>query len=187
MVAEHEPDATPMTYAEYLALEETSEIEHEYVNGYVYAMSGSTAGHDHITFNIRTALDAHLNDGPCAAYGPNLRVRVSATIAYYPDAMVTCDAITDRDTEVSTPRLIVEVLSKSTESDDRGSKFEGYQTLATFEEYLLVNSQRRAIKRFRRTAQGLWIYQHYAPDETIVLETIGLTCTFATVYRRTSL
>ncbi|MDB5058688.1 MAG: hypothetical protein JWO59_2160, partial [Chloroflexi bacterium] len=55
------------------------------------------------------------------------------------------------------------------------------------EEYVLVDSRRRAVERFRRTGPDLWIYKHYAPDESITLETVGLTCSIASLYRRTRL
>jgi Uma2 family endonuclease len=188
MVAQPETGATPMTYAEYLRLEEAGEVKHEFVNGYVYAMSGGSAIHDRITGNIKTILDAHLDDGPCRAYGPNLRVRVSPTIAYYPDALVLCDeTFDDRADEVRAPRLIVEVLSKSTESNDRGDKFLDYQTLPSFEEYLLIGSLRRSVERYRRAVEGRWTYQRYADGAQLTLETVGLTCAIAALYYRTSL
>lgn len=185
MVARFDSTDTAMRIEEYLALEESSPIKHEYVDGYVYAMSGGTLGHDAIANNIRAELRAHLRgrSGQCRASGPDVRLRVSPTVYYYPDAIVTCDAAFDPGAvEVRTPRLIVEVLSRSTEADDRGEKFAHYQTLESFEEYLLVDSRRRAVERFRRTGDSLWTYQRYAPDESVTLATIGLTFPLATLY-----
>jgi len=188
MAAQPEPDRTTMSVEEYLAREETSEVKHEYVDGHVYAMSGGTLAHDLIANNIRSTLDAYLGDGPCTIFGPDVLVRVSSTVSYYPDALVLCDDNPDlKSREVSTPRLIVEVLSESTEANDRGGKWANYQTLATFEEYLLVESRSRVVERFRRSERALWTYQLYAPDATVTLETIGLTIPIATFYRRTNL
>jgi Uma2 family endonuclease len=177
---------SPISVEDYLALEATSEIKHEYVNGYVYAMSGGTIDHDLIANNVRAVIDAHLGNGPCLVLGPDVRLRVSPTIYYYPDAIVTCTPLSGTDVEVIAPRLIVEVLSDSTEANDRGDKFANYQTLATFEEYLLVNSRRRAVERFRRTDRELWLYQRYDADATVTLETLELSCPVALFYRRTT-
>jgi len=177
-----------MTVEEYLALEETSEVKHEYVRGYVYAMPVVTFAHDRIANNVRTALHNHLSDGPWRMQGPSLRVRVGDDAYYYPDAFVMRDDTADGTaTEVTTPRLVVEAPSQSTEANDRGDKFADYQTLATFEEYLLVSSRRRSVERYHRTAQGSWTYQRYAPTDTITLETVGLNLLVGTLYRDTQL
>ena len=168
---------------EYLANEATSMVKHEYVDGVVYAMAGGTIVHDRIANNIRAALITYLGDGPCVPMGPDIRLRVSPTIYYYPDAFVTCDEHLDPlALEVATPRMIVEVLSEGTEANDRGDKFAGYQTLDSFEEYLLVGSRRRVAEHYRRTDSGLWTYQRRGPDDTVILETIGLSMPVATFY-----
>jgi len=177
-----------MTVEEYLALEETSEVKHEYVRGYVYAMPDVTLAHDRIANNVRTALHNHLGDGPWRMQGPSLRVRVGDDACYYPDAFVIRDDTADGTaTEVTTPRLVVEAPSESTEANDRGDKFADYQSLASFEEYLLVSPRRRSVERYHRTARGTWTYQRYAPNDTVTLETIGLSLPVGTLYRGTQL
>src|SRR5205085_6831127 len=132
------PEPATMTVEEYLALEQTSQVKHEYVRGYVYAMSGGTIAHDLIANAVRAVIGTHLGDGPCMVLGPDVRLRVSEVIYYYPDAMVTCDESLDLGAlEVQTPRLVIEVLSDPTEASDRGDKFANVQTLDSFEEYLL--------------------------------------------------
>ncbi len=186
-MAAHPKQAT-MTVEEYLALEEASEVKHEYVRGYVYAMPDVTLAHDRIANNVRTALHIHLDDGPWRMQGPSLRVRVGDDAYYYPDAFVMRDDTADGTaTEVTTPRLVVEVLSQSTEANDPGDKFADYQTLATFEEYLLVSSWRRSVERYRRTVPGTWTYQRYTPHDTVTLATIGLSLPVGTLYRDTQL
>lgn len=183
------PAQTVMTVEEYLAQEEVGEVKHEYVNGQVYAMSGGTLDHDTIANNVRAALRDYLRGGSCRVFGPDVRLRVSPTIYYYPDGIVVCDDDTLRgtDVEVARPRLIAEVLSDSTEAKDRGSKFRDYQTLTGFEEYLLVDSQSRSVERFRRTERGLWLYQHHDPEATVTLESIGLTIATPLLYELTFL
>jgi len=179
-----------MSVEEYLSLEEVSPLKHAYVDGHVYAMSGGTLTHDTIANNVRGEIRTHLRTrgGPCRPFGPDVRLRVSPTVYYYPDALVICEADLDFGAiEVTAPCLIVEVLSHSTEADDRGGKFADYQTLEKFEEYVLVDSRRRAVECFRRTEHGLWLYQRYDGDATITLETVGLTRPIAIFYEDTPL
>lgn len=186
MIAERQMPDQRMSVEAYLELEKTSQIKHEFVDGAIYAMAGGTINHDRIANNVRTAIDTYLGEGPCMVLGPDVRLRIRETVFYYPDALVVCDeAIDGIAIEVTAPRLIVEVLSQGTEATDRGEKFANIQTIAGCEEYLLVDSRHRAVERFRRADQRLWLYQRYGPDENITLESIGLTCPVATFYRRT--
>ena len=174
---------TTMSVADYLAMEAASQVKHEYVDGVAYAMAGGAIAHDRIANNVRAALVSHLGDGPCVPLGPDMRVRVSPTVYYYPDALVTCEEDLDPEAlEVTAARLIVEVLSESTELNDRGDKFANYQTLTGFEEYVLVDSRHRSVERYRRAEHGRWIYQRHGPHEEVTLETIGLTVPVATFY-----
>jgi Uma2 family endonuclease len=106
---------------------------------------------------------------------------------YYPDIIVTCD---DRDRETATyksfPKLIIEVLSDSTEAFDRGDKFNDYQTLESLQEYVLVNSKHQRVETFRRGEQGLWILQTYQ-QESFSLQSINLTASFRDLYEDVTL
>jgi Uma2 family endonuclease len=186
MIASRQPIDEAVTVADYLELERTSQAKHEFVDGMLYAMAGGTIDHDRIANNVRTALDTHLAEGSCLVLGPDVRLRVSDTVYYYPDALAICDGtLNGTDIEVTTPRLVVEILSEGTEATDRGEKFANIQTIASCQEYLLVDSRRRAVECFRRVDQRLWIYQRYGRNESITLESIGLTSPVATFYRRT--
>lgn len=98
--------------------------------------------------------------------------------------LVTCNP---QDRETSTykrfPKLIVEVLSNSTEAFDRGDKFNDYQTLDSLEEYVIVNTKHRRVEIFRRNEQNLWVLQTYTPiDQTFTLQSINLTASFLELY-----
>lgn len=182
------PHQDVMTVEEYLAAEETAEVKHEYVFGRVYAMSGGTIGHDAVGNNLRALIHTHLRGGPCRLCGPDVMLRISPDIYYYPDAFVVCDGPLDpRAREIWTPRLVIEVLSDSTEAHDRGDKFKQYQTLATLSDYLLVDGRERGVERFRRSEHGLWLYERYAPEASLTLESIGLTTPIAAFYDGTGL
>jgi Uma2 family endonuclease len=181
MVAQ--PNPPPISVEEYLALEETSREKHEYVNGRLYAMAGGTNAHDRIGNNVRALINIHLGAGPCTLHGPDVRLRVTPTIYYYPDAFVTCDqGIEASAVEFAAARLVVEVLSDGTERTDRGDKFADYQTLAGFEEYLLVDGRRRVVERYRRADEDGWLYRRFTGEDTITLEAVGLQVPVAAFY-----
>ena len=188
MLARSIPLASAMSVEEYLTLESTSSGKYEYLDGQVSAMAGGTLDHDRIANNVRIIIDAHLGDGPCVVCGPDVRLRVSPTAYLYPDALVICDeTISGAAIEVTGPCLVVEVLSPSTERDDRGVKFAQYQAIPSCLEYLLVDTQHQVAERFYRAEPGLWLYQRCTADEHITLQSIALSCPVTAFYRRTSL
>jgi Uma2 family endonuclease len=161
------PENSHLTPEEYLQLEETSSIKHEYINGEVYAMAGATDTHVTIAGNIFALLLAYLRGSGCRVYISDMKARIeSKNRFYYPDVMVTCD---DRDRNNTTykqfPKLIIEVLSDSTEAFDRGDKFADYQFLPSLEEYVLVNTKKARIECYRRTEDNLWLLQFYTLNE----------------------
>src|SRR4029078_9206247 len=128
-------------FADYLALEETSNTKHEFLNGEIYALAGGTPEHAALAGAVSAALLAELRRGPLRVYSSDLRVRVLATgLATYPDVTVVCGAL-ERDPQspdtVVSPVVVVEVLSPGTESFDRGEKREHYQRIATVREIVL--------------------------------------------------
>jgi Uma2 family endonuclease len=179
------PEPTYLTPEEYLQLEESSPVKHEYINGYVYAMAGASDPHVTIALNLATLLRSHVRGSGCRVYIADMKARIEELNRYYyPDVMVTCD---QRDQETSTykrfPRLIVEVLSSSTEAFDRGDKFADYQAIDTLEEYVLINTKRQRVECFKRGDNGLWILQSYTEqDKLFRLNSIGFEGAIADLY-----
>lgn len=126
-----------LTPDEYLAIERKAEFKSEYDNGYVYAMSGASREHNLIASNLNGQLWAELRGRPCESYAADMRARASASRSFsYPDVTVVCGEPRFLDAEVDTllnPTVIVEVLSPSTESYDRGRKFAHYRTLESLQ------------------------------------------------------
>jgi len=177
-----------LTPEEYLQFEEKSPIKHEYIEGQIYAMAGTTDIHNIIGLNFTFIIRNHLRGSDCRVYFTDLKVRLEKrNHFYYPDIIVTCD---DRDRETATyksfPKLIIEVLSDSTEAFDRGDKFNDYQTLESLQEYVLVNSKHQRVETFRRGEQGLWILQTYQ-QESFSLQSINLTASFRDLYEDVTL
>ena len=143
MSAHFEPRLTP---EQYLEIERAADVRSEYYNGRMYAMSGGTHPHAIVIGNLGSELGVALKKGPCVVTTSDMRVRVSKTGLYtYPDIVVSDPPQygDGRHDTVLNPRLIVEVLSPSTEAYDRGFKFAQYRTLESLREYALSRSPNR--------------------------------------------
>src|SRR4051812_5144260 len=123
------PRITPQ---EYLRRERLAEFRSEYRGGRVVAMAGASRIHNRIVTNLTSTLNTQLRDRPCNNYANDLRVSVRGGEHYlYPDVVVTCGREAFEDDQFDSlvnPIVIIEVLSCSTEADDRGEKFLDYQT-----------------------------------------------------------
>src|SRR5947209_7584047 len=185
MVAQPSPRA--MSVDEWRELERTSsDAKHEYIDGQVYLMSGGSRAHGRIGSNVVRTLEDALAGGPCNVYNSDVSVRLSKTRYTYPNVSVTCDERdqpTPDETEVQFPRIIVEVLSDSTEAYDRGKKFGYYRACPTIDEYVLVASKYQSVEVYRRTAQGWTAYHAYGPGDEIELTSIGVRFPLAAFYR----
>jgi Uma2 family endonuclease len=147
-----------MTFEEYLALEQKLETRHEFVDGYLFEMPGTTKVHNIIIGNIfATARAAVRQKANCAVYIEAVRLRTPNEIGYYPDLVIACDDDPNQYF-VRCPCLIVEVLSDSTEDIDRGEKWRNYQKFSSLQMYVLVSQKRRYVEIFKRNPDGTWLY-----------------------------
>lgn len=151
------------SYAEYLAYERDSGMKHEYDGGEILAMAGGSLRHNALASRVSAAVENGRREG-CVAFQSDQRVRIVATgRATYPDACLVCGPI-DRDpadpsgSTITNPTLIVEVLSPSTEEDDRGAKWHHYQLIPSLREYVIVSQTHARIERYRRREGGGWEY-----------------------------
>src|SRR5258708_7136677 len=119
-----------MSVEEWRELERTSDVRHEYIDGYVYAMAGGSRAHSAIAVNAVATLHTALGVGPCQVYNSDIATRVSMNRYTYADVVVTCseaDHATRAESEVLEPRVVLEVLSEGTERKDRGRKWDDYR------------------------------------------------------------
>jgi Uma2 family endonuclease len=155
------PD-TPMTAAQYLAWEAAQHERHEFFRGEVFAMAGGSPRHNALTAAVIVELGIALRGGPCRVLSADQRIGMRQGEHYvYADASVVCGALQIQagTTDVLVnPAVIVEVLSKRTEAYDRGSKWDGYQRLASVQDYLLVSQTSAQIEHYRRESSGGWHY-----------------------------
>lgn len=166
---------TYYTPEEYLALERQAEDKSEYFNGEIFAMTGASRRHNLAAGNVLAALHLQLRKRPCEIYPSDMRVKVSPTGLYtYPDVVIVCGEPLFDDEEKDTllnPTVLVEVLSKSTASYDRGEKFEHYRKLTSLAEYLVVAQNKYHVEHYVRQPDNQWLL-----SETDELEkTIHLT------------
>jgi Uma2 family endonuclease len=176
---------TPLTPEAYFAWEEQQLEKHEYIDGQVYAMSGGSINHGRIAIKLTALLDNHAASSGCITGNSDIRVNIAGTSNYtYPDASVTCD---DRDKTttqyITYPCLIVEVLSASTESYDRGGKFRMYRQNPVLTDYLLVSSTSIEIDLYHKNDVGDWVILNYQAGDTIVLQSINLSFPIEQIYR----
>lgn len=170
---------------EYLEMERHSDIKHEYIDGEVYAMAGTTKDHNLIAGNLYLMLRNTLKDSPCRTYFADLKVRIEqGKRFFYPDLLVNCDPKDDRTLHyVDQPQVIIEVLSKSTESFDRGQKFQLYRTIPSLQDYVLVSSEDYLVEVFHRVEEERWLLTTYQGLEAIAsIESLNLNAPLAEIY-----
>lgn len=149
------------TAEEYLALERAAEYKSEFYAGEIFAMAGASEQHNLIVANLVRELGLQLKKRPCKTYPSDMRLKVASTGLYtYPDVMVVSGKALLDDEEQDTllnPTLIIEVLSSSTESADRGSKSGHYRKLESLQEYLLVSQTKPHVEHYSRHADHRWL------------------------------
>ncbi len=147
-----------MPYAEYLAAEETSEVKHDYLDGEVFAMTGGTLEHSLLSLAFASVLRTALAGRRCRVFESNARIRrLDTNFSCYPDASVVCGKVEsagDDEQSLLNPVLIVEVLSASTESYDRGEKSRQYRGMPSVKEFVFVSQHQRFVEVFRRNPAG---------------------------------
>jgi Uma2 family endonuclease len=172
-----------MTVEEYFRLEENDpDTRYEYIDGQVYAMAGGTANHDTIKSNMQRVLWNLLRGSKCRVYSSDMKVYISETRYFHPDVIVSCDQ-RDRGTiqGIRSPRLVVEVLSPTTELIDRTWKLKNYCAHPTIEEYIMVDSQSLKIEIYHKE-QNKWIYEAFEDSDEITLNSLGVHFMFADAY-----
>lgn len=177
-----------LSVAEYLAIEMTSGDKYEYHDGTIFALAGGTFNHGTICGNIFGELRNKVKDRNkgCKAYTSEIKVYIKKDNSYvYPDAMVVCDEIEhpeDNKDAVANPKLIVEVLSKSTSNYDRGAKFHKYRQLESLEEYILIEQESYAVEIYKRV-NDLWkISRIVGVDAILHLSSIDIDVEMTMIY-----
>ena len=178
-----------LTPERYLAIERAAEFRSEFFRGEMFAMVGASRKHNLIASNVSRRISEQFDGRLCEVYQSDMRVKVNKTGLYtYPDVVAACDQPRFEDNQVDTllnPRVIVEVLSPSTELWDRGKKFEHYRAIESLREYVLIAQDHVLVERFAINADGQWALRDYRTlDDTLMLDSISCQIRLSEIYAR---
>ena len=177
------------TLAEYLAIEPEGKVRHEFINGELVAMTGTSRAHNAIVTNLTAAFHLHLRGTPCRIASNDMKVVIAAANrGYYPDVVVSCGDPADEldDYTESHPRLIVDVLSSSTEAFDRTDKRSHYQQLDSLIDYVLVAQTIPMVEVHSRQGDD-WTVTTYGVGDEVRLPSINLALPIAVIYEAVAL
>lgn len=173
-----------MTPEAYFAWEQEQLEKHEYYDGEVFAMAGSTERHAAITANATFSLVQHLRPRGCRVYSSDLRVQLTAERRYvYPDVSAVCgtpEFLNDDGLTLLNPSLVVEVLSESTMDFDRGTKALWYRAIPLLQAVLIVSQNQPAATILTR-ADSHWITEDHAGLDAR-LDVLGTPLELADLY-----
>jgi Uma2 family endonuclease len=183
------------TPEEYLASERDAFERHEWLDGTIYAMAGESPEHSLICSNANASLNLQLRGRPCAVYSPNMKVysRLPSDVGLkglfsYPDCTVVCGQPQFHDEHrdvLINPRVVIEVLSPTTERYDRGKKFLRYQQNSSMTDYVMIAQPYPSIEHYARQANGSWLYSVTTElTASVALESIECGLPLAEVYDR---
>ena len=144
-----------LSVEDYLEMEKTATVRHEYVAGEVYAMVGVSRRHSRIAGNVFRLLAVAAAGGPCRIHQSDMKLQIE-DIFYYPDVMVACGDEPDDPYYEDNPCLVVEVVSPSTETTDRREKLAAYKRIPGLKAYLILDQQRMRVERHFRDEEGAW-------------------------------
>lgn len=184
------PSEIPYSFEQYLQLEAADpQTKYELIEGKVYAMAGGTIQHGMIVSNLlfRIREGMHRQQLPCKAFGGDVKVFIDAAKAYvYPDLFVVCGEVDDSThpgQAINNPKLIIEVLSPSTQPYDRTQKFRLYRTLPSFQEYVMVDQNQSLIESYFRLESNHWqIHTFMGLQSSLELASLGLSLRLQEVY-----
>ncbi|MBL7798566.1 MAG: Uma2 family endonuclease [Saprospiraceae bacterium] len=182
--------APAMTVEEYIAFEERAEVRHEYINGNLIPMPGTTFEHNEICFNLAALLKKALRHLGYRIFQENVKVQIASKTDYtYPDVTVANDP---RDWEghyiVKYPLVLFEVLSKSSRLEDSSDKFVRYKNIESLQNYILVDSEKKVVEVRTKLPDGTWEAEWFVEaDERFPVPALGLELAFEEVYEGVNL
>ena len=173
----------PLNEDDYLAGELNAGMRHEFVNGDVYAMAGGSENHNRIAINLAGYCNQNAKNG-CRTFMSDMKLRLDAgSVFYYPDVMLVCDPHDDEAYFKTSPCMVAEVLSPTTESTDRREKWAAYQKLPSLREYLLLAQDRPCVEVYQRINLRQWGMTVLEAGDTLVLSCVDLRISLEDLYR----
>jgi Uma2 family endonuclease len=173
---------------DYLAFERTAQTRHEYLDGQIYAMAGGSPPHNAICFNVAGELYLQLKGKPCQGFTSDQKIRADpADLFSYPDVTIVCGELQFHDEfqdVLLNPKVIIEVLSPTTEAYDRGEKFARYRQIKTLSDYVLIAQDKPSLEHYvRQRGDRPWLYSVVTEmSGSITITSINCTLNLADVY-----
>ncbi len=194
-VNEAAPDYQKRKYTipEYLEMEAAATEKHEYYKGEIFAMSGVKRTHDVIVTNLSREVGNKLKDKPCQTFSSDMRIHIPAnTLFTYPDLSIVCgkeEFLNDDDWNLLNPTVIVEVLSPSTRSYDRGDKFKLYRDIRGLKQYILIDTEKVSIEVWSVNTSGRWgdLIEYRDINDLLTISSIGVVIPVTDIYAGTGL
>ncbi len=191
IIQEPAPKYNLISPNEYLEMERASDEKHEYFDGQVYLMSGASLKHAKIAMNLAIEIGSYLKEKKCKALAETMRVTTKAKDAYmYPDLLIYCDKEELEDDKFDTllnPSVIVEILSPSTRSIDKGRKFLYYQGISSLKEYFMIDTLKQRVYIAKKQANGKWAFENTVEEGSIFIETIQFNLPLTDIYKGTGI
>lgn len=174
-----------MSLDEFLAWERDQPERYEFAGGVITMMTGGSLDHSTIASNLWTALRDQLRGSTCRAFRGDSKIIANHSIRY-PDLSVTCTQVRGTEDVVLDAILIVEVISPSTEREDRGRKKFDYFATPSIRQYAIIEQDERLIDLYTRTGDR-WTDEIIEGDAVLNLSSIGVEVSLDVIYEDTEL
>lgn len=174
-----------MSLKAYIAFEEKADVRHEFINGQLFPMPGTTDKHNDICLNLAIAFRYLLKTTSCKVYMESVKVQIAHQKHYtYPDIFVTCEARDQEDAYIKRyPLLIAEVASPSTKVYDKTDKFLDYRKIKSLRHYLVVDTENELVECYTRKNGNGWLSEvYYTHADLIPLEALGISLPLSAIY-----
>lgn len=184
------------TVEQYLTWERQADERSEFVDGEIYAMAGESGAHADISMNLAGSLQQQLRGSECRARTKDSKVRSGALKEHlgrgmisYPDMVVICGDVEYHDDQkdvILNPKVVLEVLSESTEEFDRGTKFMRYRSFnPTLTDYILISQTEPHVEHYIRLENGEWLLREYdGLDRSFQIDSIKCNISLNDLYER---
>lgn len=176
------PETHVSSFEAFLEIEENSPVKHEFVYGNLFVMAGGTDRHDHVSNGLRAHLFFAAQSGSFRLHGSDMLIRTPDEIGYYPDALIVTDSSLDTPRVKRRPCVIIEVLSRTTESIDRGEKLHNYRSIPSLEQYVLLSQNQAIADVYSRQPSGSWQHDILLSDAMLEFPSIGFRLPLAVLY-----
>ncbi len=177
------------TPEQYLEIDRKAETRSEYVAGEILAMAGASREHNRITLNIGASQTEQIRGKSCEPFTSDLHVKERTTGSYlFPDAVAGCAPLEFEDSSLDillNPVVVMEVLSPTTEADDRSWKFAHSRRIASLQDYVMLSQYQPFAEHYTRQAEDIWTLMELSSlSDVLNLPSRGCDLPLSVIYER---